>query len=68
MSTSQRRRSLAQAHRAIEAAIAGGKHQLRIDPDGAVTILPIEASAPQADDAALDAEIRGHLGHGDVAH
>lgn len=68
MNTPQRRRALAQAHRAIEAAIRTGRHQLRIDPDGVVTILPIDAVAPQDDESVLDAEIRGLLGHGDAPH
>lgn len=66
---SARRRSLSLAQLAIREAIAGGKHQVRIDTEtGTATILPIDATAPHGDGAALDAEIREFIGDGDVAH
>lgn len=54
------RRSLtALANRAVERAIDGGRHRVSIDEAGRVTILPLGIDPLQADDAALDAEIRG---------
>ena len=55
------RRMTALAQRAIDRAIAGGQHQVLIDELGRTRILPLGATLQQADDAALDAEIRGHL-------
>ena len=54
--------------RMIERALAGGQHRIDIDAGGRVTILPLTADAAQAEDAALDAEIRGHIGDGDARH
>ncbi len=56
------------AQRAIDRAIMGGQHQVRIGADGAVTILPLGSDIAHADEAALDAEIRGLIEHGDAAH
>ena len=63
------RRLTGLAQRAIERAIAGGQHQVRIAPDGGVVILPLGSTPAHADDDALDAEIRGLIdGDGDAAH
>jgi len=52
--------------RAVTRAIEGGRHIVDIDPaTGRVRILPIGSDLAQADDAALDAEIREHMGQGD---
>lgn len=57
------------AQRAIDRAIEGGQHQVRIGPDGGVVILPLTASPAQVEADALDAEIRGSIdGYGDAAH
>lgn len=53
----------------VQKAIASGQHRVDITPDGKVTILPLGVSTAQADEVALDAEIREHLSqHGDAAH
>lgn len=53
----------------VQKAIASGQHRVDITPEGKVTILPLNGSAAQADETALDAEIREHLSqHGDAAH
>lgn len=50
-------------------AIDSGRHRVEILPDGRITILPLAIDPLQADDAALDAEIRGLIdGHGDARH
>ncbi|MNE81878.1 hypothetical protein D3C77_399490 [compost metagenome] len=52
----------------VQKAIDGGNHRVDISPDGKVTILPLTVSAAQAEDFALDAEIRELLGDGDARH
>lgn len=53
----------------VQKALNSGQHRVDIAPDGKVTILPLGVSAAQADDAALDAEIREHMSqHGDASH
>lgn len=57
------------ATRAVEMAIAGGQHQVIIDEHGRTRILPLGVDLKQADEAALDAEIRGLLENdGDARH
>lgn len=52
----------------VQKAIDSGHHRVDISPDGKVTILPLNVSAAQADDAALDAEIRELLNGGHAPH
>ncbi len=53
----------------VQRAIVGGKHRVEILPDGRVSILPLSVDPAQAQDAALDAEIRELIGgHGDARH
>lgn len=57
------------AQRAVDRAIDGCQHQVRIGSDGGVVILPLGSSAAKSDEDALDAEIRGLIdGNGDAAH
>lgn len=51
----------------VQRAIQSGNHRVDIDPDGKVTILPLNVSAAQADSVALDAEI-SELINGPAAH
>jgi len=50
---------------AIKRAIEGGCHVVDFKPDGSIRILPIGPDSRQIDIAALDAEIREFIGHGD---
>lgn len=69
MSRSGARRLTGIAARAIDRAIAGGQHQVRIASDGEVLILPLGSTLGQADEAALDAEIQDVInGDGDAAY
>lgn len=60
------------AHRSltslVQRAIDGGNHRVDITPDGKVSILPLMVTPAQAEDYALDAEIRELLGDGDARH
>ena len=52
----------------VQKAISSGQHRVDITPEGKVTILPLAVPPAQAEDAALDAEIRelfdvGHAPH-----
>lgn len=62
------RRTTTLQQRAIDRAIEGGRHRISIDTNGHLVILPLGLDASQADDAALDAEIREHLNDGHAAH
>lgn len=48
----------------VQRAIQSGNHRVDIAPDGMVTILPLNVSAAQADNIALDAEISELLNNG----
>lgn len=48
----------------VQRAIMSGNHRVDIAPDGKVTILPLNVSAAQADQIALDAEISELLNNG----
>ncbi len=48
----------------VQRAIQSGNHRVDIAPDGMVTILPLNVSAAQADQIALDAEISELLNNG----
>lgn len=52
----------------VQKAIASGQHRVDISPEGKVTILPLAVPAAQAEDAALDAEIRELLDGGHAPH
>lgn len=52
----------------VQRAIQSGHHRVDISPDGKVTILPLSVSPVQAEDAALDAEIRDLLNDGHAPH
>lgn len=55
--------------RAVDRAIDGCRHRVEIDDRGCVLILPLNVDPAQAEDAVLDAEIRGHInGHGHAGH
>lgn len=62
--TSNRRSLTAIVQRAIES----GHHRVDIAPDGKITILPLSVAPAQAEDAALDAEIRDLLNDGHAPH
>lgn len=64
-STPSNRRSLTAI---VQRAIESGHHRVDISPDGRVTILPLAVSPAQAEDAALDAEIRDLLNDGHATH
>lgn len=63
--TTSNRRSLTSI---VQRAIEGGQHRVDIAPDGKVTILPLAIPAAQAEEAALDAEIRELLDGGHAPH
>lgn len=48
----------------VQKAIQSGNHRVDIAPDGKVTILPLNITAAQADDVALDAEIAELINNG----
>lgn len=48
----------------VQRAIQSGNHRVDIASDGMVTILPLNVSAAQADNIALDAEISELLNNG----
>ncbi len=52
----------------IQRAIESGQHRVDISPEGKVTILPLAVPPVQAEDAALDAEIRELLDGGHAPH
>lgn len=52
----------------VQKAIASGQHRVDITPEGKVTILPLAVPPAQAEDAALDAEIRELLDGGHAPH
>lgn len=52
----------------IQRAIESGQHRVDISPEGKVTILPLAVPTAQAEDAALDAEIRELLDGGHAPH
>lgn len=52
----------------VQKAINSGQHRVDITPDGKVTILPLAVSPAQAEDAALDAEIRELINGGHAPH
>ncbi|MNY42186.1 hypothetical protein D3C86_1770510 [compost metagenome] len=52
----------------VQKAIASGQHRVDISPDGKVTILPLAIPPAQAEDAALDAEIRELFDGGHAPH
>lgn len=56
------------ANSLVRYAIDSGRHRVTIDADGRTVILPLGVDPVQADEAALDAEIRAHLGDGHAAH
>lgn len=63
--TTSNRRSLTAI---VQRAIESGHHRVDISPDGKVTILPLTVSPAQAEEAALDAEIRDLLNDGHATH
>lgn len=52
----------------VQKAIASGQHRVDIAPDGKVTILPLAVPPAQAEDVALDAEIRELIDGGHAPH
>lgn len=55
--------------RAIDRAVAGGRHRVSITAEGDVVILPIDVTPEQGETDALDAEIREFMAQdGDAAH
>lgn len=57
------------ANSLVRYAIDSGRHRVTIDSDGKAVILPLAVDPVQAEDAALDAEIRGLMSEdGDARH
>lgn len=55
--------------KAVQRAIDGGRHRVTFDAAGMPVILPLDVDPAHADDAALDAEIQGHIsGNGHAGH